>query len=141
MFDELTLGTELATAGKQVTQEHINIYADASGDQNPIHTDVEFAKGTMYGGTIAHGLYTLALLSEMLTEVFGNHWINSGTVDIAFLKPVRPGDTITAVTRLADLLERTSRSIGQMLMVTYETTYTNQLGQVVATQRTTSILY
>lgn len=96
MFDELTLGTELATAGKQVTQEHINIYADASGDQNPIHTDVEFAKGTMYGGTIAHGLYTLALLSEMLTEVFGNHWINSGTVDIAFLKPVRPGDTIKA---------------------------------------------
>ncbi|MBI3090135.1 MAG: MaoC family dehydratase [Candidatus Tectomicrobia bacterium] len=102
MFTEFVAGTPLPVRQRLVTQEKINAYAEASGDHNPIHTDPEFAKTTMYGGTIAHGLYTLAFLSEMLGSVFGPAWLSGGSIDIAFLRPVRPGDTIRtggAVTR------------------------------------------
>jgi 3-hydroxybutyryl-CoA dehydratase len=81
---------------KLVTQEFINAYADASGDRNPIHIDEEFAKATPFGGTIAHGMLTLASISEMMAAAFGKRWLDSGKLKVRFRAPARPGDTITA---------------------------------------------
>jgi 3-hydroxybutyryl-CoA dehydratase len=78
----------------------INRYADASGDHNPIHVDPEFARGTPMGGTIAHGMLVLASLSEMMTAAFGASWLNGGKLDVRFRAPARPGDVITARSRL-----------------------------------------
>ena len=49
---------------RRITQEQLVRYADASGDHNPLHLDEEFARGTPYGRTIAHGMLVLALVSE-----------------------------------------------------------------------------
>jgi 3-hydroxybutyryl-CoA dehydratase len=49
----------------------------------------------MFGGTIAHGMLTLAYISQVMREFHEEGWINGGEMEINFLAPVRPGDTIT----------------------------------------------
>lgn len=93
---EVQAGYEIQTVIKEINQEKINRYAEASGDFNPIHVNPEFAKETKFGGTIAHGLMSLAFISEIMTSWLGNGWVCGGEMDIKFTKPVRPGDTITA---------------------------------------------
>ena len=63
-IDELKAaeGEELGTSDwHEVTQEDVNAFADVTGDHQWIHVDVEKAKETPFGGTIAHGFYTLSL--------------------------------------------------------------------------------
>jgi 3-hydroxybutyryl-CoA dehydratase len=74
----------------------IDRYAKASGDHNPIHIDPEFAKTTPMGGTIAHGMLVLSLISEMMTAAFGRLWLTGAKLDVRFRAPARPGETITA---------------------------------------------
>ena len=69
---DLNIGANLPELKRRVTQEHINLYASASGDFNPIHIDPEFAKKTSLGGTVAHGMLVMAYLSEFMTESFGH---------------------------------------------------------------------
>ncbi|MCI0439171.1 MAG: MaoC family dehydratase [Chloroflexi bacterium] len=89
-------GDALPTVEKHVTQERIERYAEASGDFNPIHVDAEFAKGSHFGGTIAHGMMVAAYISEMMTLAFRESWLGGGRLKIRFRAPVYPGDTITA---------------------------------------------
>jgi 3-hydroxybutyryl-CoA dehydratase len=84
-----------------ITQERINAYADACGDHNPIHIDPEFARGTPFGGTIAHGMLVLALIGEMMHGTFGDAWSETGKLKVRFKAPTRPGDTVTASATLA----------------------------------------
>jgi 3-hydroxybutyryl-CoA dehydratase len=87
---------DVAPVTRALTQPMLNAYADASGDHNPIHIDEAFAKTTPMGGTIAHGMLVLSLLSEMMTAAFGASWLTSGTLEVRFRAPARPGDTVTA---------------------------------------------
>jgi 3-hydroxybutyryl-CoA dehydratase len=80
---------------KHITQEKINLYAEASGDFNPIHVDESFAAKTPVGGTIAHGMLNLAYVSEMMTSAFGRSWLSGGKLRARFKEPARPGDTLT----------------------------------------------
>jgi 3-hydroxybutyryl-CoA dehydratase len=100
----MDVGAELAPVVKEITQEKVNRYADASGDGNPLHTDPEFAAQTMFGGTIAHGMLVLAYLSEMMTAAFGRAWLSSGRLKVRFKAPARPGDTVSAVGHVARLV-------------------------------------
>ena len=95
------VGAELPPVVKEITQEKINHYARAGGDGNRLHTDPEFAARTMFGGTIAHGMLVLAYLSEMMTAAFGRTWLSSGRLKVRFKAPARPGDTVSAVGRVA----------------------------------------
>jgi 3-hydroxybutyryl-CoA dehydratase len=79
-----------------LNQGMLNAYAEASGDHNPIHIDEAFARTTPMGGTIAHGMLVLSLISEMMTAAFGRAWLQGGTLDVRFRAPARPGDTVTA---------------------------------------------
>ena len=98
----MEIGEKLPELVKNITQEGINRYADAAGDFNPIHVDEEYAKNTPFKGTIAHGFYIFAFLSELMTREFGRRWINGGCVDVRFKRAVRPGDTITLKAILSD---------------------------------------
>jgi len=96
MLSEIRKGLTLPPVVKHITQEKINLYAQASGDFNPIHTDEAFAAQTPLGGTIAHGMLILAYVSEMMTQAFGENWASNGKLSIRFKAPARPGDTVTA---------------------------------------------
>jgi len=94
-LDKLTEGMGLPGLKKTVTQENINLYAEASRDFNPIHIDEDFARKTPLGGTIAHGMLVLAYVSQMMTAAFGEAWLTGGKLNIRFRNPARPGDTLT----------------------------------------------
>jgi 3-hydroxybutyryl-CoA dehydratase len=86
----------VAPVTRTLTQDMLNRYADVSGDHNPIHIDQAFAAMTPMGGTIAHGMLVLSFISEMMTGAFGERWLASGSLDVRFRAPARPGDTVTA---------------------------------------------
>lgn len=87
---------EVSPVTRTLTQPMLNAYADASGDHNPIHIDEAFAKTTPMGGTIAHGMLVLSFISEMMAGAFGPQWLATGSLDVRFRAPARPGDTVTA---------------------------------------------
>ena len=95
MLKEFEAGKSLGPVVKHITQETINLYAEASGDFNPIHVDESFAAKTPLGGTIAHGMLSLAYVSEMMTSAFGPSWISGGKLRAKFKQSARPGDTLT----------------------------------------------
>ncbi len=99
--DRLVVASGLPrTVVKKLTQDKINRYANSSGDHNPLHTDLDFAETTRFGGTIAHGLLVLASISELMTAAYGRAWLAAGRLKIRFRRPARPGDTVTASGRV-----------------------------------------
>jgi len=95
MLTEIHEGKALQPVVKHITQEKINLYAEASGDSNPIHVDESFAAKTPFGGTIAHGMLNLAYVSEMMALAFGRSWLSGGKLRARFKESARPGDTLT----------------------------------------------
>lgn len=85
---------DTATATVEVTTEDIDQYADLVGDHNPIHLDDDYAVETMFGGRIAHGMFSAGVVSAALARLPGD--IIYLEQDLTFTRPVRPGDTITA---------------------------------------------
>ncbi|MGQ9546505.1 MAG: MaoC family dehydratase [Dehalococcoidia bacterium] len=95
MITEIQEGKVLNPVVKHITQEKINKYAEASGDFNPIHVDQSFACKTPLRGTVAHGMLSLAYVSEMMTAAFGRSWLATGKLRARFREAARPGDTLT----------------------------------------------
>jgi len=79
---------------RTITAEQIARYAEASGDHNPLHLDPAFASQSQFGGVVAHGMLTLAFVSEMLTGAFGRHWLESGRLKARLKAPAYPGDEV-----------------------------------------------
>ena len=94
-ISELTDKMGIPSISRYITQEKINLYAEASFDFNPIHIDEDFARNTPLGGTIAHGMLMLGYISHMMTVNFGKAWIKGGYLNVRFKTPVRPDDTVT----------------------------------------------
>ena len=86
-----------------VKQTHINKYAEASGDDNPIHLDQNFAEKSNFGGIVAHGMLVLAQVSELLTNIFGINWINNGHLDVRFRRPVYVNDSIQSIIEITSI--------------------------------------
>ncbi|HEU0184048.1 MAG TPA: MaoC family dehydratase [Blastocatellia bacterium] len=84
----------------EVTQDRIDLFADATGDHQWIHVDVERAKtDSPYGATIAHGFLTLSLLSQLMSETVRirlpiRMGINYGLNKVRFPSPVPAGSKI-----------------------------------------------
>ena len=91
----------------EVTQERINQFADATGDHQWIHVDIERARReSPFGTTIAHGFLTLSLLSHFLNNSleFGNSkmGVNYGCNRLRFTAPVKAGSRLRARFKLME---------------------------------------
>ena len=106
MDADIYAGKVLPTIVRHVTQEKINLYAEASGDFNPIHIDESFASQTPLGGTIAHGMLILAYISELMTQAFDSGWLSGGKLSVRFKAPAKSGDTVTVSGKINSLEER-----------------------------------
>jgi 3-hydroxybutyryl-CoA dehydratase len=95
------VGDTLETVERAITREGINAYRAASGDHNPLHFDDEFAAATQFGGVIAHGMLTLALVSEMMTRAYGADWLSTGNLRVRFRGAAYPGDVLKATGSVA----------------------------------------
>ena len=89
------VGYALIGFERLVTQDRVNAYADASGDHNPIHLDEAYAAATQFGTRIAHGMLSLALVTEMLAIEFPNTWHSGGKLKVRFTAPIIPGESVT----------------------------------------------
>lgn len=110
MIEDIHQGQILPPVVKHITQEKINLYAEASGDFNPIHIDESFAVQTPLGGTIAHGMLILAYVSDMMARAFGTSWNSGGKLSVRFKAPARPGDTVTVAGKIESVEEEEGTS-------------------------------
>lgn len=89
----------------EVTQERVNLFADATDDHQWIHVDPERAANGPFGGTIAHGLLTLSLLPHFTHQLYTVDNIamavNYGYNKVRFITPVRVGSRIRARAEIA----------------------------------------
>ena len=92
--DVLKIGYILPTLSKCVQREQLVKYSEVSGDKNPIHLNDDFAKATQFGGIIAHGMLTLAFVSELMTNAFGSDWLKSGCLKVRFKGAAYLGDRL-----------------------------------------------
>ena len=112
MFDNLPRGTifiedmEIGMTRyvrKTIEDADIEKFADVSTDRNPVHMDEDYARETIFGGRIAHGMLTASLVSAVIGEQLPGH----GTVymgqNLKFMAPVRPGDTVVADVTVKDI--------------------------------------
>lgn len=91
-MSQLIVGQELATQSFKINRQLLVSYADASGDQNPIHQDEAFAKSVGLPDVIAHGMLTMALAGKYLSAIAGSEKVIS--FGAKFIKPVVvPADT------------------------------------------------
>ena len=102
------VGHELGTSDwLAVEQDRIDLFAEATGDRQWIHTDPERAAEGPFGATIAHGYLTLSLLPVLVGEAFSltgvARRVNYGLDKVRFPSPVRVGSRVRAVVSLASL--------------------------------------
>ena len=101
-------GEELGvSAWHEVSQKDIDAFADATGDHQWIHVDPKRAKETPFGGTIAHGYYTLSLAPMLTDEVVKMDGfafaVNYGLNKVRFPAPVPVGSKVRASAKVAKL--------------------------------------
>ena len=122
-FEEVStaVGEDLGTTDwLEVTQERVDAFADATGDHQWIHVDVERAASGPFGGTIAHGYLTLSLIPYFAPQLYEVRTpgarLNYGVNKVRFPSPVRVGARIRAS---AVLLEVADVPAGKQLVTRY----------------------
>ncbi|OGO81085.1 MAG: dehydratase [Chloroflexi bacterium RIFOXYD12_FULL_57_15] len=96
-FEEFSVGQKITSVARTVAESDILTFAGLTGDYNQIHTDAEFAKGTQFGGRVAHGLLGLSLAVGLLMRtgvLEGTVLAFREIVEWKFIKPVFIGDTL-----------------------------------------------
>ena len=135
------IGVESEPITHDVEKGAIIKFAQAIGDDNPLFNDEAAARKSRYGGIIAPPTFMRSLSSNSPPSFKSPYSAAlDGGSEWEYFEPVRPGDRITVITKIADLFERPGR-LGNMLFTIRETKYVNQFGVTAALQRTTGISY
>jgi len=107
-----------------MNQERVRAYAQATGDNNPIHLDKEAGAASIFGRRVAQGMLTAGLISG----VMGTRFPGTGAIylsqSVKFLKPVFMGDTITVQVKVLEKMAAKNR-------LRMETVCVNQHGEQV----------
>ena len=131
-------GDEVTPLEKHMTQEAINLFESSAGQSGPSQfTDEETARETLgTAGTVASGRMSLAFAIEMLRKYFGSDvFDHTGVVDLRFLRPVRPGDTITFTGKVSEVTREANGS-----KVTVDITVQNQKGDTTVAGKGSAIV-
>ncbi len=130
-YDDVVVGQEIETSGHTVSQADIMKFAEVTLDHHPLHTDPDYCRGTEFGRPIAHGLYGLALMEGLKSELrlYRNTVVASlGWDKVQFKKPIVSGDTVHVRMTFTD--KRPSRKPDRGV-VTEKVLLVNQAGEVV----------
>jgi len=126
---------------REVEKGAIRRYADAVGDNNPLYYDEEYAKNSRYGciiappgffgwakKTISSSEGLIGLIGAMIEAGYAG--ILDGGMAYDFFLPVRAGDTLVGSPKVADIALKEGKT--KMMILRFETSYTNQNGDIVA---------
>ena len=98
-----------AIYAKTITEADVVLYAGVSGDTNPLHINEEFACHTRFKRRVVHGMLTTSLWSALIgTRLPGPGCAYMGQ-DMKFVKPVHPGDTVTASVTVTEIDQEKQR--------------------------------
>jgi 3-hydroxybutyryl-CoA dehydratase len=133
-IEDLSVGMSAETA-KTITDADIVLFAAVSTDVNAVHMDEDFAKTTMFGGRIAHGMLSASLISAVL----GNRLPGPGTIymnqSLRFRAPVRPGDTVHAKVTVKEVIIEKSRIVVDTVCTVGETVVIDCEATLMTTSR------
>ncbi|MEW6487212.1 MAG: MaoC family dehydratase [Thermodesulfobacteriota bacterium] len=101
-FDDLRVG-QRASFAKTVTEADLSHFIAVTGDVNPLHVDGEFARRTFFGERIAHGMLSASLFSTLVGMLLPGVGAIYRSQSLDFLRPVKIGDTLTAVFEVESL--------------------------------------
>ena len=140
------VGVESEPSVYEIERSSIRRWAEAIGDTNPLYRDEEYARSKGYRSIVAPpgfiAQYAFPVKAGGGRRGFSSPFarnLNGGN-EYEFFKPVQAGDTISATSKLASIVERDGR-MGKMLISVSETTYKNQDGEIIAKARGTGISY
>ena len=126
-IDELKVGDTFTSPSKTLTDAHFLFFSGLTGDNHPIHYDVEYAKQTRFGKPLAHGLMLASMTAlgagPASHRLDGFIFHEQGS---RFLKPVAVGDTIHPRHTVAKIWTE-----GHRRYVRFDTAITNQRGETV----------
>ncbi len=109
VIEDIEIGMTRSVA-KTIGDAEIKIFAELSTDHNPVHLDEEYAKNTIFGGRVAHGLLSASLISAVIGEQLPGHGSVYLQQNLTFLAPVRPGDTVIAIAKVIKI-DRAKRRV------------------------------
>lgn len=139
-FDDVVLGAAFESATHTITADDIARFCDLTRDHHPLHQDAGYARARGFGGVIAHGLYGLALMEGLKTELglYRHSSIASlGWDGVRFLRPVIAGDTVRVSFEFVD--RRASSRAGRGI-VTETLRLLNQRDECVIEARHSALL-
>jgi len=98
-FEELKVGQRWRSPWKKITQSQIDKFARISGDKNPLHLDAGYAKQTIFGRRIAHGLFGLSMATGLIDKlgILRKTIVAFGGLQWKFVRPIYPGERIRAI--------------------------------------------
>jgi len=137
-FEEWNVGDIYETNGHTITKADIVTFAGLSGDYNPLHTNLLFAKNSVFGERVAHGFLVIAITSGLINQMRlfeGTTEAYLGLAEAKFTQGVLVGDTIRCI---GTVVEKRLTSKGGGL-VKFQINTVNQKNEICQT-RTSSIL-
>ncbi len=129
-FEEFEIGEEIVTPGRTVTEADVVNFAGLSGDYNPLHTDEEYSKDTIFGKRIGHGLLGLAITSGLRarTGIFEGTGMAFLNLNLSFRGPIFIGDTVTVKIKIKKMKETKKADRGIIIM---DVLLVNQKGDIL----------
>jgi acyl dehydratase len=107
--EEVQVGDHIPVLEKVVRRDDVKAYADASGDQNPLHQDDAFAQSVGFPGIIAHGMFSMAHVVKALTDWLGDPGALK-SIDVQFRAVVYMDETLTAGGEIIEVDPATHRA-------------------------------
>ena len=129
-FEDWGVGDEFETGRRTITETDIVLFAGLSGDYNPLHTNEEFAKTTIFGNRVAHGFLVHSISVGLInqTKFFDGMVVaQKGHKNVVFTKGVVAGDTIYAKVKVAEKNDVGKPDRGE---VVFDVEVINQRGEV-----------
>lgn len=134
VYEDFEVGTCFTSPARTITEADVVNFAGISGDYNALHVDAEYAKDSIYGERIAHGLLGLAISSGLFTRTDLNRRMSPSLLALLgiqswrFLGPIKIGDTIHLE---VEIIEKEESSKPDRGIVYFKRKVLNQRGEVV----------
>ena len=141
-WDDLPVGTRYVTSSRTVTEADVAAFAALTGDFNRVHVDAEYAKGTIFGQRIAHGMLVAAFMAGLTSRSIPNQLMEGALFSVLenrlkFPKPTFIGDTIRVE---IEVVEQKATSRPDRGIIGFMRKAINQRGEMVAELAATCLL-
>lgn len=103
-FESIQVGDSFR-ASRFISEEDVRMFAEVTGDDNPIHLDPEHASQTRFGTTVVHGVLLLGIVSKVLGRDYPGHGSIAVSMSVKWLRPVPVGSEVEIEIKVAEKIE------------------------------------